>query len=193
MKRIFLTIAFFAAAILGVFANEITPSFAAPVSDKSFAINLSAFKSDEVEVSIVDQFGVVVISETVATQSNKARVYNMKHMEDGNYTVVLQDITKTSKQEVILNDGEIVVGEQSNTVYKPRFNTSGDVVKINYLALGKDVTVRLTDADGNVLYTEDINNLAVVSKALNVAALDRGFYYASVVTPEATYTYDVIK
>ena len=193
MKRTILTTAFLMAVVFGVFANEITPSFAAPISDKSFSVSLSKWKSTEVEISIVDQFGTVVISETVSPETNKARVYNMKFMEDGNYTVVVEDATKTSKQAVTLDAGSINVGVDSKTFYKPMFKYDNDLVKINYLALGNKVSVKLIDSEGNLLYNEKFENEAAINKALNIKSLQSGFYYASITTEDATYTFDVIK
>ena len=63
--------------------------------------------SGKVEVTIVNKHGVKVFSETLKNTDNFLRPYNFEKMEDGEYTVILEDEKGKHKEKVVFQQKKI--------------------------------------------------------------------------------------
>lgn len=192
MKKLFSIILIAFTFILNVKAAEV-PSFVASAAENTFSINLSYWKAEFVDVRIIDNAGNVLVSEKLATNENRIRVYNLKNLIDGNYKVVVEDQTKVVTQDVTLFDNTVSTSTNVKNIYKPTSDFKDGVWKLNYLSLGKDVTVRIADASGEVLFAQYFDNAGTINKAFDLTKLKKGIYTAVVITEDEDYSFDLVK
>lgn len=192
MKKLFSILFIAFTLVVNVKAEEI-PSFVAPTSENTFSINLSYWKSAMVDVRIKDEFGNILVSEKLSTKDNKARAYNLKNLVDGNYTVEVEDNTRLVKQDVTLSDNLVTSSTTVKNIYKPNTKFVDGIFKINYLTLGHDVTVKIVNATGDVVFTQSYEQQAAINKAYDLNNLKKGSYNAIVISNDDVYSFDLVK
>jgi crotonobetainyl-CoA:carnitine CoA-transferase CaiB-like acyl-CoA transferase len=76
------------------------------------------------------------------------------------------------------------------TINDPYFRKAGEKVFLNFLNLdGKQVVVKVVDAEGRLLFFERISDSPVVEKAFNFEKAEPGTYKVEVMVTEGDSTY----
>ncbi len=90
-------VSLFVACVLSVTAFAKTPSMSVASSSASvYNVYYKSTETGNVKVSILNKNNVVVFSETLTNVSSFKRPYNFSNLEQGEYTIVLED--KAGKQ-----------------------------------------------------------------------------------------------
>lgn len=189
MKRVLVLIM---AVFVGLTASFAKPSFIKSVAnDKSIVVNLESWKSSEIVLTIKNDNGVTLHSETL--KDKNAKKYNLAKLEDGQYNVVIENDQRITRQSVEIKGNSITVAPLVTEVFKPVFITNkGDVWSIQALNLEKDAAVKIVDEDGNVVFTETIAK-PTVERKYNVSKLGQGEYEIIYTTSDYTFSHLAFK
>lgn len=171
MKKLFLALGILIGANL--FAST-TPNFIKEVSAKTVVVNLNNWKQSNITITIEDLSGNVVFSEKIEKpQSN--RQYNLSKMNDGDYTISIENKQKVAVQKVKIKNDQLLVDATIEETYKPIFLTNGNVWAIQALALAKNAEIKIYDEDSNIVFSEKIEK-PTVERRYNVTKLSSGNY-----------------
>jgi len=139
---------------------------------KSFEINMSNWKTETVDIKIIDDAGVVIYSEEETTENNKR--YSLKNLPSGAYTVEVSNELKTVENKLLITKEGVTMELESEVTYNPIFNISDSQIDINYLNEGKNVTMIISNKLGVVYETKLEGNS--INKRFNIADLPSDEY-----------------
>ncbi len=171
MRRLFLALSILIGANL--FASTI-PSFIKEVNAKTVVVNLSNWKHSAIMITIEDNNGNVMYSEKIE-KPHANRQYNLSKMNDGEYTISIENKQKVAVQKVKIKRDEILVEATIEETFKPIFITNGNVWAIQALSLAKNAVVKIYDEDNNIVFSEKIEK-PTVERKYNVTKLSTGNY-----------------
>ncbi len=188
MKKLFLALSILISA--NVFAST-TPNFIKEVNAKTIVVNLNNWKQSNITVTIKDEDGSIMFSEKIEKpQAN--RQYNLSKMNDGEYSISIENKQKVALQKVKIRKGEILVDAFIEETFKPIFLTYGNVWAIQALSLAKNAVVKIYDEDNNIVFSEKIDK-PVVERKYNVAKLPAGNYEMVYSINGHVYTHSAFK
>ena len=138
-------------------------------------------------LKIYDENGVIVHSDYIKNAEDYARRFDLTPLKEGMYFLKIQNGTKEMIYSLRLNtDNVAILGIEENN--KPAFRRKDGRVYMNYLNAEIDaVEVRVTDANGNLLFEETFEDIFVVEKAFNFKEAFKGDYTIAVTTSENAY------
>ena len=161
---------------------------------KTFRLLLNEWKGSDVEVKIVDNHGIIVMSEVLTMSENPVRKYNLKNLEEGSYTVRVSNAYKKMVQPVELDENKVVINKNEAIItYKPVINISDRTVDLNFLTLGENANVTFTDASNQVLKSMDYKNETKIIQRFNIEKLESGVYYINVSTRDGSFSKTINK
>ena len=182
---------FFAAQLVA--GNPLAPNIeiAKVGVSKKIKVTIGNLKADA-EISISDLAGTTLISETI-DKNSFGKLYNLELLPKGTYVVTVQTGLREVEQPLSIDKYDI------NIDVRKRRETLLPFVKldqkiVNVMMLNKritDVTVKIIDKNGELLFTDAIGNVVKVEKSYNLAALDRGTYQVIIETPNRTFYREV--
>lgn len=182
---------FFAAQLVA--GNPLVPNIeiAKVGVSKKIKVTIGNLKADA-EISISDLAGTTLISETI-DKNSFGKLYNLELLPKGTYVVTVQTGLREVEQPLSIDKYDI------NIDVRKRRETLLPFVKldqkiVNVMMLNKritDVTVKIIDKNGELLFTDAIGNVVKVEKSYNLAALDRGTYQVIIETPNRTFYREV--
>lgn len=141
--------------------------------DKVMVINLNKAIGSKVEVSILNKEGDIVFNEKFKAKS-KLRKYNLRKLNVGTYTVIVEDNNKVAYQKIHLSKNSLLVDNGIDEIYKPVIKTEGNLWTVSGLA-NQPVSIVIEDAYGNLLTSANIAS-SDVQKKFNVKNLIAGEY-----------------
>ena len=156
-------------------------------SDKSFIFKSNDWNKSELTLTIMDQDGVYVHEDTILPTDKGIKKYNLQHLPEGDYIVLVRDEHKTAKYEVTVTDNEVSSISEGDATFLPQVNTTSENIDINLMALSKKVKILLTDDNGRILYDEKIKGESTITKRLNIASLQKGNYILKVQVDDSRY------
>ena len=115
------------------------------------------------------------------------------NIEAGNYELIIENATKKAIQEIEINSNDLFV--RSNTtdiIYKSSVKVAEDMVNFNQLALGRNITFSIGDADGT-FFSKAFYGATSIHKQFDIAELPAGDYYVVVRGAEQYDTYTFTK
>lgn len=165
---------------------------ASTIEGQTITVYFDNEKSETVNISIVDNAGFELLSEKVMTKNRKSRGYNLEQLPYGIYTIemdydqrVVYKTIKTGKNNsVVLNE---------KVTYKPVSFFQDDRWKLNLLALGEDVQIKIFDADYEPIFEDKIEDQKILAKTYNLSNLDFGVYTLSVTIGDNSYNKVIAK
>lgn len=132
----------------------------------------------------------VLYSESVRTTGKSGRVFDFLNLEDGEYKVVANKNGKKLERAFKIKNGELVYG--GRVVVDPIFIASGTRAIIELPnEHGKDVVVKVFDANGDVLYSATENK--EIRKNFEFSKVESGDYVVYVDVEGDDYQFDYNK
>jgi hypothetical protein len=150
---------------------------------KQFAITVKGLSSQAV-LQIQTPGGTVLVARTIQ-DSVYQRIYNLEHLQEGPYVLVLKMPTREIYQPIEVGRRAIAYdANQRMSVSRPTVRVKGRQVDVELEnpAL-MPVRISLLTEDGALLYEETIEQVADVEKRLNLLNVPRGDYQMRVQTP----------
>lgn len=188
MKNSILTLTLALIASIGTLCAATFPKFIAEDS-RSFNLDLSDWKTQEVEVRIADETGVIVMTEMISVDKIGIRKYNLKNLATGKYIVTVSDQYRKVMQPIMLDTKNVLIDTANARItYKPIITVSNSKVDVNYLVLGKDVSIEFLNNDYDVLDVKSYQNVKILNKRFDLSGLADGTYYININTDNGSYS-----
>lgn len=158
---------------------------------KSVKVVINDLKQDA-KVQIADDQGVILISEDIEGPAF-ARLYNLELLKPGKYKVSVLTGQKEVEQPLSIGKSTLKVDSRLRREFLlPMVELDQKVVNVMLLnSRITDVTVRIKDDSGDLVYEDKLGAVVKVEKQYDVKALDRGIYQVVIETPERTYYHDI--
>jgi len=190
--------------IIGLFISFASLSYAT-TGNTQLKVDIEAIPgTQKVSVSLQGLLGETVIQlkdenevlllQQVTTDPVYRKVMDLSALVEGQYDFLLTTGNKEIIQPVAIENGKIEVFDGQRKVYfSPVVNVTGSSVDVTWFN-GKiaDMKVKITDLNGSIIYSEDINNVVKVEKRYNLSKVLRGDYIIVMETPRKTY-YENVK
>jgi hypothetical protein len=175
MKNLILSLSFVLASVFSLSAKE-TPTLANTYGENVLGLDLSKWNASKVNVKLTDELGQVLLTENFDLGSMKKRLYNLKNLPDGIYSLKVEDDQKIATQAVAITNGVVLADENISYAYKPNLKVIGNTVNINLLSLGNKVTVTILDKENTLVYENEMGEQKIVTKQFNLKNLPSGKY-----------------
>lgn len=179
---------------LNVFANDEKPNIKI-VSGKNnvFTLISNDIKKSDLTIRIFDGEGLNLHNEKVKVNKAFSKSYDLSNMPNGIYEVEIEDNISLRKYFVITTSDTIEImenGEQK--IFKPIIVLEEYLLKLNLLNLGRgDVELHLSNALGEEVYTENIQNTIAIHKGFDLSKLPSGEYSIEIRVDDK-YFYDEV-
>lgn len=174
----------FAATLVLCFACLIAKAdtFSVTIADKnSFKISLLDRNTDQVQVSLKDNYGASVYEDRIASKKVTSRTYDLHQLPKGRYTLIVA-YDKTIKVQTIQKEFDnIEINEaELQTIFEPVFKQHSEYIDLNMLCLTEhNISLYINDNEGNLIYSETTKPHGSLAKRFNLMQLNKGFYTIS--------------
>ncbi len=174
MKQILVLFAMLMLNLSNVSASESPYLITVNMDTKVMAVDFSKILGKTVNVTINDMKENEVFSELVTVRS-KSRLYNLKNLNVGTYTVIVEDENQITYQKVYVSKNSLLADEKVEEINKPSIIQADNKWIVNGINPNFPAVANIYDLDGNKVFSESIAN-GTKSKAYNVAKLEKGVY-----------------
>lgn len=161
--------------------------------DKSLAVHVESKDQQEIKIQIKDEGGRILHEEKAPYNVLNKKVFNLKNLVPGNYTVVARDEVVTYVQPIQVGEDVVTVDPTQRTQYfKPFIQETAGFVDVSMLTLGKGVqaSIQVEDQFGETIYYLMVEDVTPLEKRLNLNQLPTGNYNIAVAV-SGTNIYDV--
>jgi len=159
-------------------ANE-RSTFSVNVAEKNMIhLQLSNTQESQIEVSLIDAFGVLLLDEVLTENKVNHRKYDLHNLPIGCYTLVVA-YDNVIKIQTIKKDLETIEIESDKiqTISQPTYRQHAKYVDLNMPCLAKQrFYLKIKDNDGNVIYNNMNERNETLEKRFNLEQLDAGNY-----------------
>jgi hypothetical protein len=176
----------FTAATAGLMAND-SPLRISP-SNKWVIVEKKKSSTPSMRVVLRQADGKILVHETI----RKTTKYNLKFVQDGQYTLEIEDYAKIVLQDISIDNGQLIT-EGSKITFKPHFVAGEGRLDMNLMTQGKAAKLTFRTDDGKTLKEEDILNEVSVTRRFNTASLEKGHYFIDVQIDGQTFTHEYVK
>ena len=144
------------------------------------------------QITIADEYGSALITEK-AEDSAFARLYNLELLPEGTYKVSVQTGQKEVEQIFLVDNETITLNpKQRREFLLPLVKLDQKTVNVMMMnTRSTDVTVKITNSYGDVIFTDALGSVVKVEKRYDVASLERGRYQVVIETPDRTFYRDI--
>ncbi len=135
---------------------------------------------------------LVYYKKTTNPSVDFRQVYDVKNLEEGNYTVSLRvnDTKVINKLEV--SDSGIVIGDQK-ILLAPYFSFKDNALKFSYLNFEEEsLTLVIYGSDG-LVFESDLGRDFNITHGYDLSKLEKGSYRVVLSSYSSHYTYDLEK
>lgn len=172
-----LLIAIFAVSTI-VIANGNDPSIKISIV-KSKLVHLTlAGNLNNVELSVVDKYGVVLHNETIQN-SNFSKNFNLESLPNGKYSIVVESLTNIKTIPFVVSANTVSFNKKNEEVYsKPVIRLNGSAVFISQLALkNESLEISVFNEYNDLVYGEVLHSKSLTLKRkLSFKNLESGNY-----------------
>ncbi len=174
---------------LNVMASESPYLINVNIDTKVMELDLSKIVGKTVNVTINNMKGDEIFSEVITVKS-KSRLYNLKNLTTGTYTVIVDDENQVTYQKVYVSKNSLLADGQVEEITKPVVTQKNQkwIVSSTNTTFPSNVTI--VDDEGNVIYAEKSKLYAPV-KAYNVSKLKAGEYRLDYTVKNKTFSQDI--
>ncbi len=149
---------------------------------KKLVVNLNDWASSDVNVIIRNESGEIIYNDDFAQGAISKRTYDLANLPNGAYSLEIAGINKKSITEVIVASKEVaVLAEATQIVYKPTIAVKENIIELNHLSLGEDVTIKMSDSKGT-FFTTTFEGKDAVHTSFDISDLPKGEYIFSLST-----------
>ena len=154
----------------------------------SFIIKLSDIKYPA-KCLLLDQNGVVLYQEDIASAEIFQRSLNLRELPDGAYELQIEDEYKTESTSLTKINGKVSAANQIKTTsFKPQIMLKDTQLKISLLALNNEkLTVSILDDDRNIISENKLSGSVNLVQAYDLSLLKPGHYTVQLYTNGKAY------
>ena len=171
------------------FANNELPIRVMAKNANSIMLDLQNLASPNTSIRILDQYNEEQYREELDVTSSNLRSYDVTQLENGTYTLEIEDAQQLILQPFELTTKKLILNETDQVViYKPSLVQKGNSLDLTLLQLQKGTTsLMLIDIKGNILHRDTIVHSGSISKSYDLRNLNRGNYQVVITTPFKTF------
>ena len=157
-------------------------------NNSSFIIQLSDIKYDA-KCLLLDQRGVVLYQEDIASAELFQRSLNLRELPDGAYEFQIEDDYKIETTSLTKINGKVSAANQMKTTsFKPQIMLKDTQLNISLLALNNEkLTVSILDEDRNIISENKLSGSVNLVQAYDLSQLKPGHYTVQLYTNGKAY------
>ena len=157
-------------------------------NNSSFIIQLSDIKYDT-KCLLLDQRGVVLYQEDIASAELFQRSLNLRELPDGAYEFQIEDDYKIETTSLTKINGKVSAANQMKTTsFKPQIMLKDTQLNISLLALNNEkLTVSILDEDRNIISENKLSGSVNLVQAYDLSLLKPGHYTVQLYTNGKAY------
>ena len=157
-------------------------------NNSSFIIQLSDIKYDA-KCLLLDQRGVVLYQEDIASAKLFQRSLNLRELPDGAYEFQIEDDYKIETTSLTKINGKVSAANQMKTTsFKPQIMLKDTQLNISLLALNNEkLTVSILDEDRNIISENKLSGSVNLVQAYDLSLLKPGHYTVQLYTIGKAY------
>ncbi|MDX1665889.1 MAG: hypothetical protein R3350_01610 [Saprospiraceae bacterium] len=143
--------------------------------------------------AVRDEEGVVLLRQKALKKGTFSRIINLDRLPEGNYELVISTRTKEVVQPFQIENGDLEINEKlRQQFFAPTVRMAGDFLDVNHLnqRIG-DVELTLMDKSGEVVFTDQIDNVLTVERRYRLTQFKPGAYRLKINTPYKAYYEDL--
>lgn len=184
----------FNTAFSGTTSNQDFASISATTN--SIIVQMNSVAQEAIEVKIVNEEGIIVLTETVKNVKSFNKKYNMSQLLNGNYSMIVTRYAYRTIQPFSIKNGALTMfGADKKEQFVAVFDFQNSSLKINFLL--KDygnIKVTLYDNEGrNLLFNKTYKDALSFHQIYNLSKLPTGIYFVEMTTPQETFYYTIVK
>lgn len=178
--NLIITVLFSSATAFAGNINSITTD-----GTKAFIVDTKLWKSEYLTVEIRDKAGELIFDNKYSTKKGKR--FNLENLPSGEYSILIANELKSTKQEFIITAEEVVLLPNAVTVFKPVIIVKADHIDLNYLSTSNSITVSVYDLNHNI-FNVDYKNQVSINKRFDISNLPKGSYTFNVSSENKSYS-----
>ena len=192
LTTILSTMALMLTTAFGLNATSVTNLEVSPVdNERVLFIDMETAGQGEVNIRILDPENTVIFSETVGPVDSYQKRYSLELLEEGNYTLRVEDEFKVTIQPIVLQEDALVVDNSERAiVFTPVVNISedGKYLDVNWM-LGNsgDYKFTLEYTMSSFSFDDAERDVTTVHKRYDIAKLPKGRYNVSISSANQTH------
>ncbi|OUT94563.1 MAG: hypothetical protein CBB92_13455 [Flammeovirgaceae bacterium TMED32] len=157
-------------------------------NNSSFIIQLSGIKHDA-KCLLLNQQGVVLYQEDIASAEIFQRSLNLIELPDGPYELQIEDDYKTETTSLTKINGKVTSANQIKTTsFKPQIVLKDTQLKVSLLALNNEkLTVSILDENQNIISEKKLSGSVNLGQAYDLSHLNPGHYTVELYTNGKVY------
>lgn len=155
----------------------------------SFTMSIAYAKQAKIQVSIKDNYGVVLHKEVIKQHKISKQKYDLKNLDMGLYTLVVEYDHVINIQTIQKNIKNIEINnEELKCIFKPNFRQAPNYLDLNMLCLGNpELRLSIQNSEGQIIYNEVTAETAPLHKRYNISNLEPGYYTFLVSTTDNSF------
>jgi|TARA_B110000046_G_scaffold89427_1_gene97456 hypothetical protein len=154
----------------------------------SFIIQLSDIKHNT-KCLLLDQQGVILYKEDIASAEIFQRTLNLMELPDGTYKLQIEDDYKTQTTSLTKSNGKVAAANQiKTTVFKPQITLKDTQLNVSLLALNNEkLTISIIDEDQNIISEKKLSGSINLGQSYDLSQLNSGQYTIQLYTNGKVY------
>lgn len=182
MKTFLFTLLFATATVLSASVNPIDLVVQTDPTSHTLTLRTTISVEHPTTVKLVDKDGIILHTTKLAVGDYLNSRFQLSALPSGTYAVEVSDALGKTTQPLVLDAYGISADPALATrTYYPSVNLDDKLLTINYLnRSGHRVNIRLADAKGNEVLTEQLAPSPTVRRAYSLEKLPAGDYYVTV-------------
>ena len=153
-----------------------------------FIIQLSDIKYDT-QCLLLNQQGVVIYKEDIASADSYRRSLNLMELPDGTYELKIEDDYKIETITLIKNNGKVAAANQVKTIaFKPQIVFKDTQHNVSLLALNNEkLTISIIDENQNIISEKKLSGSMNLGQSYDLSQLNSGNYTIQLYTNGQVY------
>ena len=153
-----------------------------------FIIQLSDIKYDT-QCLLLNQQGVVIYKEDIASADSYRRSLNLMELPDGTYELKIEDDYKIETITLIKNNGKVAAANQVKTIaFKPQIVLKDTQLNVSLLALNNEkLTISIIDENQNIISEKKLSGSMNLGQSYDLSQLNSGNYTIQLYTNGKVY------
>lgn len=154
----------------------------------SFIIQLSDIK-DDTKCLLLNQQGVVIYKEDIASADSYRRSLNLMELPDGTYELKIEDDYKIETITLIKNNDKVAAANQVKTIaFKPQIVLKDTQLNVSLLALNNEkLTISIIENENNTLSEKKLSGSVNLGQSYDLSQLNPGHYTVHLYTNSKVY------
>jgi hypothetical protein len=174
MKQILSVIATMVLLNLNAMTSESPYLINVNIDTKVMAVDLSKLVGQTATVTINNIKGDEIFSEAIVVKS-KSRLYNLKNLSTGTYTVIVEDENQITYQKIYVSKSSLLADAEVEEIVRPVIHAKENAWIISTSNVKYPSSVTIVDSEGNTVYSEKSKIYPTV-KSYNVKKLQKDTY-----------------